>query len=134
MKQDIDSVEDIKLLVSGFYKKVVADPVIAHFFTQVVHFSWEAHIPVMESFWGTILLHDHTYKGNPMPKHLEINRMARMEPKHFERWLALWTDTVNELFEGERATEAITRANTIAYIMQTKINATGAGITLAPGH
>ena len=121
--QDIQTREDIGLLVNEFYKKVIPDPLIGHFFTRVVHFSWEEHIPIMISFWESILLGGQSYKGNPMIKHMELDALYPLDPLHFDRWLYLWQTTVRELFAGEKATEAIDRAHSIAGIIKTKIQA-----------
>ncbi len=120
--KDIENKQDIELLISQFYKKVIADPFIGPFFTKVVHFSWDVHIPIMVSFWETILLGKITYKGNPMIKHIELNKLSPLEPSHFKRWLTLWEETINKNFSGQKAAEAITRAGTIAQIMQNKIS------------
>ncbi len=118
---DITTKQDIQILVDTFYKKVVTDPVIGHFFTEVAHFSWEAHIPIMVSFWESILLPPGTYTGNPMVKHIELNKQSPLQQPHFDEWMKLWKETVHELFSGETADMAITRATSIAAIMQHKI-------------
>lgn len=47
---DISSREDIQLLVDSFYKQVLKDEVIGHFFTTVVKMEWDIHIPIMVDF------------------------------------------------------------------------------------
>lgn len=120
-KKDIASEADIKLLIDSFYKKVVVDPVIGFIFTDVVALSWEKHIPIMYSFWSSLLLGANSYSGNPMIKHIDLNKIIKLTPQHFERWLLLWEQTVNEIFEGKTAGEAIVRAKNIAGLMQHKI-------------
>ncbi len=83
--EDIKNKQDIELLVNEFYKKVIADPFIGPFFTKVAHFSWDIQIPIMVSFWETILLGTTTYKGNPMIKHIELNKLSPLKQSHFER-------------------------------------------------
>ncbi len=118
---DITGRDDIQHLVTRFYATVINDPVIGHFFTEVAHFSWEEHIPVMVSFWETILFPPGTFTGNPMTKHIALNKISPLQPPHFEHWLSLWKATVTELFTGDVATMAITRATSIAGVMQHKI-------------
>lgn len=120
---DIRNREDITLLVNEFYKKVIPDRLIGHFFTRVVHFSWEAHIPIMINFWDSVLFAQPTYKGNPMVKHIELDALYPLDPLHFDRWLYLWQETVRQHFAGEKANEAIDRAHSIAKIMKVKIAA-----------
>ncbi len=120
--KDIENVNDIEFLVDEFYQKVIIDELLGRFFTIVVNFEWEVHIPIMVSFWETVLLGKASYKGNPMNKHIELDKLSKLEPVHFERWLELWKATVNENFIGEKAAEAIVKAETIAKLMQSKLN------------
>lgn len=118
---DISTRAHIEVLVDEFYKKVITDPVIGFIFTDVVKLSWEKHIPVMYSFWGSMLLGENTYKGNPMVKHMELDKLTTLTPQHFNRWLELWIATVQEHFAGPKAQEAIDRARSIAGVMLYKI-------------
>jgi len=120
--KDISDVNDIKFLVDEFYKKVVKDDLISHFFTIVVNFDWNVHIPIMVSFWETVIFGKASYKGNPMLKHIELDKLSKLELKHFERWLELWKGTVNEHFAGKHADTAIKKAETIASLIQSKLN------------
>lgn len=118
---DILNESDIKLLVDEFYKKVVVDPVIGFIFNDVVKLSWEKHVPVMYSFWSSLLLGTTTYSGNPMVKHMELDKKVALTKNHFDRWLNLWDVTVNENFKGVNADEARKRAKHIAGIMLFKV-------------
>ncbi len=121
MKKDIANRQDIELLVDEFYKKVVKDDVIGYFFNEVVKLDWEKHIPIMYNFWETTLLHVPKYKGNPMQVHIALDEKATIEEKHFERWLWLFTQTTDGLFEGEKAELAKTRAESIATLIKIKL-------------
>src|SRR6478672_7192391 len=55
------------------------------------------------SFWETILLGTKTYSGGVFDVHAGLHAKVGLRPGHFERWLALWFGTVDELFAGERA-------------------------------
>ncbi|HEX5003633.1 MAG TPA: group III truncated hemoglobin [Bacteroidia bacterium] len=119
--KDIANRTDIELLVNAFYKKAIPDAVIGHFFTGVLTINWEVHIPVIVDFWENILLGTGSYKGNPMDKHFALNKLSPLEPVHFTRWLMLWKETVNELYAGPVADNAISRAITIAGLMEHKM-------------
>ena len=121
MKNKIQTREDIIRLVDTFYRKAIHDPLIGHFFTEVVHLDWDLHMPTMYDFWETVLLDQTSYKGNPILKHIELDQKARLTPAHFERWLTLWRETVHELFTGEKAEEAVKRAEMIRQLMQYKV-------------
>jgi hemoglobin len=119
--KDIETRQDIKLLVDAFYKGVVIDDLIGHFFTKVIPLDLEIHLPVMYDFWETTLLGNIKYKGNPMVKHIELSRKESLNPEHFERWLSLWVTAVTENFDGPKAEEAIQRAKLIAELMKFKV-------------
>jgi hemoglobin len=118
---DINDETDVALLTDKFYKKVIPDPLIGPFFTDVVKFSWDEHIPIMNKFWGSVLLGSGSYNGNPMVKHFMLDKKSELNQVHFDRWLQLWEETVNENFSGEKAAETIMRAKNIAGIMHYKI-------------
>ena len=114
MAKRIQSREDVELLVSEFYLKVRNDELLAPVFA---HVDWEHHTPLIVNFWSSILLGDQSYQGNPFRKHINLP----IEPKHFERWLKLFGQTIAENFEGEAAQEAMSRANTIAQMFQFRL-------------
>ncbi|WP_312089002.1 group III truncated hemoglobin [Chryseobacterium sp.] len=119
--KNLESREDIELLVNSFYSKVVKDEVIGFFFKEVVKVNWDLHLPKMYSFWESILFGQMSYKGNPMAIHFPINESTAMEKKHFDRWLSLWKETISENFEGENASMAITKSENIAKLMSYKM-------------
>ncbi len=122
MKPDISNREDIVNLIDLFYTKVKKDEMIGYFFTDVIPFNWETHIPIMISFWETVLLGAKTYQGNPMVKHLNINKIEPLLQAHFTRWRLLWEETIAEHFEGPVANEAIRRAAIMEELMLYKID------------
>ncbi|WP_325561593.1 group III truncated hemoglobin [Pedobacter sp.] len=119
--KDIEKKEDLRLLVNEFYNKALQDELIGPVFKSA-DFSLTAHIPVMVSFWETILFDVHTYSGNPMLKHIQLNQFIPLKPEHFQRWLVLWEDVLKTHFKGERTDEALKRASSIAQMMQIKIS------------
>ena len=55
----------------------------------------------MYRFWQTILLGEHTYFGAPFPfATLDVNN------EHYERWVELFSKTIDPLFIGAKAQEA----------------------------
>jgi hemoglobin len=111
MKSDITSRDDIRTLIDKFYDKVRTDELIGPVFS---HVNWPDHLPTMYNFWSSMLLGDQSYRGNPFQKHLPLP----IQPKHFERWLQLFRETVDEIFSGEKATEMKSRAGSIADLFQ----------------
>ncbi len=121
MKKDIESKIDIEILVNQFYDKVKMDPVIGYIFTDIVKVNWEKHLPVMYNFWENALFYTGSYTGNPMELHKHINRMIPLKTEHFRQWNKLFTETVDNLFDGEKALLAKQRALSISNVMQIKI-------------
>lgn len=121
-KHDIQSESDVRVLVDSFYKQVLADPIIGFIFTDIASIVLEKHMPVMYSFWNSMLLGAGSYSGNPMEKHIVLNSRIPLTKSHFDRWLLLWEKTVNENFSGDKAHEAIARSKDIAALMQHHIS------------
>jgi len=97
-----------------FYERVRVDPLLSPVFAQV---DWPAHLPTMYSFWSSLLLGDNSYQGNPFQKHIHL----AIGTDHFDRWLHLFTLTVQQSFEGPKATEAIERARSIAGLFRHRL-------------
>ena len=117
--KEIKSQQEIKEMVDAFYDKVNRDELLSPVFNDFAGVHWEKHLPVMYSFWGSILLGEFTYKGNPFLKHIPLP----IDKQHFDRWLQLFMETIDEHFTGDVAEEAKQRASSIAGIFQYKLNA-----------
>ena len=118
---DIRSREDIELLVNSFYDKVREDDVIGYIFQQIIGNDWSHHLPVMYSFWETVLLNKASYIGNPIKKHIEIDKKLPLQQEHYDRWLQLWYKTLNSLFAGEVAETAKIRAAAMMQLIDMKV-------------
>ena len=123
MSHDIENRKDIEHIINSFYSKVKNDKVIGFIFNDVAKVNWEKHLPVMYDFWENIVFSTGGYTGNPMIVHLHLNKLVPLTKEHFKQWLALFMQTVDELFEGDNATLIKERAFSIATIMQSKFNA-----------
>ncbi len=121
MKSKIQNRSDIELLVNTFYEKVRANKVLGYIFDDVAQIDWDNHLPQMYSFWASLLLGEHSFRGNPMVKHIKLSKMTPMTNVEFSEWLLLFNQTVDELFIGEKAEEAKIRAANIARLMLHKI-------------
>lgn len=121
MKQDIVERSDIEHLVNSFYDKVKKDDLIGYIFNDVAQVDWPHHLPIMYNFWEMVLFGTGPYKGDPMTKHIQLNQLTKLEPQRFDRWKQLFFATIDEHFEGEKATEAKLRAENIARLMAYKV-------------
>ena len=116
-RQDILSLEDIKHLVNSFSGKVREDETLAPIFNERIGNRWPEHLEKMYRFWQTVLLDEHTYFGAPFPPHANLP----VQHLHFEKWLALFHKTVDELFIGQIAEEAKWRGNRMAEMFELKM-------------
>ena len=121
MKKEIESREDIQLLIDQFYNKVKKDEVIGYIFNDIAKVDWNHHLPIMYDFWETILLDAGKYSRNAMEPHFRLNKLIPLQRQHFERWKQLFFATLDEYFEGEKVQLAKARATGIAGIMQLKM-------------
>ena len=117
MKTDIAGRKELEFLIDSFYKKVVKDPVIGHFFA---HVNWERHLPVMYDFWENALFFTGGYAGNPLQIHQALHKRIPLSADDFKHWQDLFVSTVDELYKGEKADLAKQRAISIATVMQIK--------------
>ena len=120
MQPDISTREDIQLLINTFYEKVKVDPVIGYIFNDIARVDWPKHLPVMYDFWEFLLLNGKNYGGNPIQKHFDLHDKHPLTAEHFDRWLALFLSTADELFSGPVADEAKHRAAAIAGVWKPK--------------
>ena len=120
MLTDISTRADIEIMVNRFYDKVKSDDLISFFFTDIVQVNWPAHLPKMYDFWESIAFGTSAYKGEPMTAHIQLSKKQAMTVEHFNRWLKLFQQTIDENFSGEKADEIKMRAGSIATIMQIK--------------
>lgn len=121
MKTDIQNRANIEQLISAFYGKALADASIGFLFTEVAQINLETHLPHLCDFWENILLKPNGYKRNVLKKHLDLNQLSALKPAHFQQWLFLFEQTVDELFEGDKAQSAKNKAQSIALVIQTKL-------------
>ena len=121
VKKDIDTREDIELLMITFYNRLLADENINYIFTDVAKINMKTHIPIIADFWESILLNKNVYYNNTMKIHMDLNEKAPLIKTHFDTWLKHFNNTVDELFEGNIAILAKQRGKSIATVMQIKI-------------
>ncbi len=76
---------------------------------------------MLDNFWNNILFYSGGYYGNPLQVHATLHHLNKLKGKNFDRWLQPFNETVDELFEGEKAELAKQRALSIATIMRMKI-------------
>lgn len=121
MKKDIADQADVERLIEAFYRRIWADKLLGPVFLDVVQIDWEKHLPLMHNFWCNILFYTEQYAGNPMELHGHLGRITPLSKQHFKRWVSLFSASVDELFEGEKAELAKQKARRIAAVLQEQV-------------
>ena len=111
--KDIETSEDVRLLVDLFYQKLMVDEKIGHFFHDL---DLEQHLPKVTDFWSFILIDQPGYTGNMMNAHARL----ALKDTDFDQWLLLFHQTIDDHFYGEKATLAKDRSTLIAWTMKSK--------------
>ena len=110
---DLATRSEVEHLVRTFYRAAAMDDLLGPIFAAA-HVDWPGHIETVTAFWMEQLFGIRGYDGNPLRAHESIDRIIPFCDEHFERWLALFTETVDELFEGPVAELAKARAAKMA--------------------
>ena len=106
---------NIAELIEAFYRRVRDDTLIGPVFAQVLEGRWDSHMPKMVDFWSSLVLGEKSYQGNLKAAHQPL---ASLTPEHFNRWLALFFETVEQRFEPAGAVQFMEPALRIAHSLQ----------------
>jgi len=117
LKKQIETFDDIKLLVDSFYSKVRKDELLSPIFNKIIVDKWPQHLEKMYRFWQTILLEEYTNSGNPFLAHANL----AITEVHFERWLSLFYGVLDSFFEGKTAEKAKLQGEKMAKIFAAKM-------------
>jgi hemoglobin len=100
--------------VNVFYGRVRDDDLLGPIFDDVAHVDWATHLLRMYDFWESVLFSTATFKGTPLVVHRALARHVPLTTEAFDRWLALFQTTVDDLFSGTMADHAKKSAARIA--------------------
>jgi hemoglobin len=117
----------IDRVVRNFYGRVRADELLGPVFEARIA-DWEPHLQRMCAFWSSVALMTGVYHGQPMRKHLPLP----VDAEHFDRWLALFEATVQDICPPKAADHFVERARRIAESLELGI-ATTHGVMLSKG-
>jgi hemoglobin len=106
-------------VVETFYARVRQDEVLGPIFNARVE-DWPAHLAKLKDFWSSVLLMTGRFKGRPMPVHAAIPNIGRA---HFEHWLSMFGETVDEVCPPPAAALFREKAAMIAQSLQLGIAA-----------
>jgi hemoglobin len=103
--------DQIETLVAAFYARIRSDQELGPIFLAAIGKDWTMHLKTMCDFWSSVMNTTGRYKGKPIPAHLKL---PGIEPRHFERWLRMFSESAHKLFDAELATLFVQRAERIA--------------------
>ncbi|EJN05976.1 DUF1971 domain-containing protein [Phyllobacterium sp. YR531] len=105
-------------LLEVFYDRVRKDALLGPVFNAAIE-DWPGHLSQLADFWSSVMLTTGRYKGNPAMKHAV--HAKQISPEMFDRWLALWTLTTDEMLPQKSAHAIQDKARRIAETLKVAI-------------
>lgn len=120
-KKEISNISDIRLLVDTFYKRAEDDDLLSPIFAKRFK-THNSPLDPLYRYWGNVLLEleEGAVDEIPFPKHQDLP----LTHQHFDRWLSLFHQTVDDLFSGPLAEKAKFRAIRMSEIFRYKMELT----------
>jgi hemoglobin len=122
-KGDLDSRGQIEAFVDLFYQRILADQQLAPIFLDIAVIDLAVHLPHIKDYWCKLLLGEKRYKRHTMNIHRQLHGKQPLQAGDFQRWLALFNETLDEGFAGERSERARQVAASIAGNMEASLPA-----------
>ncbi len=120
--EDIKDIQSIRIFVDEFYSQVRQDALLGPVFEKAVKDNWTLHLEKIYAFWNAALFGVAGFRGNPFAKHAPL----AIEQSHFDRWLELFNETIDQHFKGFVAPDAKNRAGLMANTFLSRLqNMTG---------
>ncbi len=113
-KSDLDSPEAIEKMVECFYSKIKNDSRLSLIFFELGKVDLGKHLPHIKRYWGKLLLAKPGYNRHTMNIHRALHEKVNLRPADFERWLALFIETIDDSFSGPLAERAKKVASNVA--------------------
>ena len=121
-RPDLADRTDIIRVVDRFYARIQRDEKLGPIFDEIARVDWATHLPRMYDFWDSVLFRAGTFRGDPIGVHARLVAQADMSLPTFRRWLALFRETVEELYAGHNAGILLRSAEDMANVIYSKIN------------
>lgn len=118
-RKEIQGPEEIRLLVNTFYYRAKKDDLLSVFFAHGMGNRPHALEPLY-AYWENILMEEEITGEMPFPKHADLP----LTHQHFDRWLSLFLQTVDDLFIGVVAERAKFRAIKMCEVFRYKMELT----------
>lgn len=121
MSKDIDSRDDLLVIVRDFYDALFQSEELKSFFEDFKDQEvLENHLMTLVDFWENTLFYSGTYKKNAMKPHIELHQKTPLNTVHFKEWLNLLSKAIDKNFKGSNAETMKNRALSIATVMKIK--------------
>jgi hemoglobin len=111
---DLDHRSAIHGVVVDFYRELVFDDLLAPVFDEVAEVDWAEHIPKLVDYWCRVLLDEPGYAGAILAAHRHVHELQAFRIEHFDRWCALWVQSIDARYAGPSAERAKAHAARIA--------------------
>lgn len=119
---DLANRADIETLLHRFYGTALHDDALSEPFAELRATGLDEHIPTMCDFWETVLFRTGRYQGSALTVHRDLHARIPLSANHFVRWLTLWREAVDEMYDGPVAEHAKVQAARIAWSMNRRLN------------
>lgn len=96
---DIVGRDDVELMVREFYRAAAMDDLLGPVF-HAAGVDWDVHIRTLVDFWSWQLFGERGYEGNPLRAHEPTHARTPFADAHYDRWIELFVETVDEWFVG----------------------------------
>ena len=106
---------EIRLMVERFYGRVQDDDLLFPVFDRLLTHGWDAHVDRMVDFWASILLGARRFQGDPVARHRAIHELG---PQHFDRWLLLFGEVLDDTFPEHIAKDILWRAQRMRHVLE----------------
>ena len=108
--------ENLRIMVIRFYTEILKDETVGPFFIErlgdnLYNETWAPHIDLLTNFWASISLGDTDYRSSPFAPHAQ---MPGLQASTFKRWLELFFQTLDGLYEPQIANMFKERSTIIA--------------------
>jgi hemoglobin len=113
-----DSVDrgSIERLVRLFYQTLIRDEIVGVYFIRALgsdlkNDKWYEHLHTLDKFWMMVMKGEKGYVGDPLLPHIFLGEIP---PQAFERWVEVFRQSANQLFEPPIANKFTHKAQTLA--------------------
>ena len=108
--------ENIETMVMNFYGVVLKDDLVGPYFLEELgddmdNKYWKPHLKKLIDFWATTVMGDTSYTRDPFNPHIMMDDLSA---EVFERWLKLFFETLDDIYEPQMAAIFKEKSTTIA--------------------